>query len=645
MIEEARRCDLYLRTKYPHLKTKIFKFNNGWYGIYADNYPQPFSSFEDEFNNKIKPITYMVCVLEKKPENVEEIPIVKDNEIASDYAGIPYTIWQIERLIQYKFSDISVIGASQEVSKTDIILYVRNIKNNEMRKKLTVFIDSLKLKAPFRIVEDENDICLFLENEKKRKSEIKDFIRKNPNLPDIEQQISNPVFNMLPIKKGFSIKKEELDEQFFFERIEDIYKGNIKKSNIISDLDDSLNCYIDYSLLGSDNVNIRNGIVLYDKIFIDLPLMKSLDEFCNEQKIKKDEFLELCNSGKINVVLSHPGFQYDNSFTDAIYNSSPNSIITRRLISSLIIADLVEINNSYFINNIDGLLENSYEISKEIAEKFNKKIEAIYDFLLWPQMALRKSFESFLFDSPMRIPSFGINNTFSSYKTQLNADMSQTIDFELGINADKVHIANAFNAIYFPYHEINGKYTNRPATSLMADRLNFYKNASIEKSLSYFENRKSIIAGEKVIMPIDLIDINEYIPIAELNKLSEQNNSSNQFNSIFSFLAQQSSEERLKTIKNYNELVQKEINKRNIGRTLVDFSITAGLDGIGLLVPFLGIGTAIAKKGAEKTGISSKLKKQWETTQEILKNGTYNEKKAISFLAKISPVARLNYYN
>lgn len=77
----------------------------------------------------------------------------------------------------------------------------------------------------------------------------------------------------------------------------------------------------------------------------------------------------------------------------------------------------------------------------------------------------------------------------------------------------------------------------------------------------------------------------------------------------------------------------------------MDFSITAGLDGIGLLVPFLGIGTAIAKKGAEKTGISSKLKKQWETTQEILKNGTYNEKKAISFLAKISPVARLNYYN
>ena len=145
---------------------------------------------------------------------------------------------------------------------------------------------------------------------------------------------------MLPIKKGFSIKKEELDEQFFFERIEDIYKGNIKKSNIISDLDDSLNCYIDYSLLGSDNVNIRNGIVLYDKIFIDLPLMKSLDEFCNEQKIKKDEFLELCNSGKINVVLSHPGFQYDNSFTDAIYNSSPNSIITRRLISSLIIPDV-----------------------------------------------------------------------------------------------------------------------------------------------------------------------------------------------------------------------------------------------------------------------------------------------------------------
>ena len=104
------------------------------------------------------------------------------------------------------------------------------------------------------------------------------------------------------------------------------------------------------------------------------------------------------------------------------------------------------------------------------------------------------------------------------------------------INSDKVHIASALNSVYFPYSEKDGKYTNRPTTSLMADRLNFYKSATLDTDSEYFNERNQILSGMQNILPIDIIDVNDYIPLHELQKVSDCFYTSSQFNSIFSFL-------------------------------------------------------------------------------------------------------------
>ena len=652
--KEILRCDFYLRTKYPHLNTRIFKLKNGFYAIYADNYPKPFSSFEDKFHNQIKPICTPILVTETIPSQFDkELSPYADTEIASTYAGMPLTVWQLQRLVQYNFPDIDIVLVDQDNQSRQLLFYVRMIQNDEERKKIENFITSLELKMSFRIIEDDNEIKSALSKEKEIKEDIKSFLQKNPNLPNVDEQISNHVFNMLPIRQQtWHIKAEERDEELFFERLECIYKGTINKTDIAGINDNSLNCYIDYSMLDCSNINIRNGILLYDKVFIDLPLMKSIEDFCNEQKVRKDELLELCNKGKINFILTHPSVQYDKDFLENLYDSVPNSIITRRTLSSLIIADLVEINKNYFINTVDGILANSLDLSKELADRFKKPVDEIYRFLTWPQTALRKSFEVLLFDSPTRLPLFGINNTFPDFKNFVTKEKASTIEFELLMNTDKVHIASALNSIYFPYHEKNGTYTNKSSTSLMADRLNFYKNASIEKSLEYSQCRNSILKGNQNITPIDLIDINEYIPIDELNKISDLYYSSSQFNSIFSFLAHQSEQERIKTIRNYNELIEKEINKKGRKKLGADFAINGALDGIGVLLsvlniafPVIGLATTGIKLGLEKIGINDKVVKKWEKSNSITKDGIYDEKRAISFLAKINPVARLNVYN
>ena len=645
--------ELYLRTKYPHLNTRIFKLKNGFYAIYADNYPKPFSSFEDKFHNQIRPITAPVSLTETIPENFEkEITPLSDTDIVSDYSGIPFSSFQLQRLIQFKFPNINCICITHDNSDY-IDFYIQKISDEDTQLKFINFINSLELSLPFKTIDDEKEIETIILKEKQRKDKLNDFYRKNPSAKNFEESISNPVLNMIPLKQqSLHIKAEERDEEQFFDRVENIYKGIITKHDILPINRDSLNCYIDYSMTGCENINIRNGVLLYDKVFIDLPLMETIESFCNRQKVKKDDLLDLCNRGKVNFILTHPSIQYDRDFLETLYSTTPNSIITRRLLSSLIIADLVDINKNYFINTVDGLLESSFDFANLIADRLHKDKEEIYKFLIWPQMALRSSFECLLFNSPTRIASFGINNTFPDFLKLFDKEKGEKLELDFMINSDKVHIASALNSVYFPYSEKDGKYTNRPTTSLMADRLNFYKNATLNTGSEYFNERNQILSGMQNILPIDIIDVNDFIPLHELQKVSDCFYTSSQFNSIFSFLAKQDVPERIEIIKKYNELVDKEINKKQNKKTSIDFAINGVFDGVGVLLsalkfffPVIGLATTGIKFFSEKSGLTETILKRVEKTQKIMKNGNYNEEKAISFLAKINPVARFNIYN
>ena len=249
--KEILRCDFYLRTKYPHLNTRIFKLKNGFYAIYADNYPKPFSSFEDKFHNQIKPITSPVLLTEKIPENFEEeLTPLSDSDIVSDYSGIPFSTFQLQRLIQFKFPNINCICINHENSSDHIDFYIREISNEDTRLKLITFINSLGLKLAFKIIDDDKKIETIIVKEKQRKDKLNDFYKKNPRAENFEEMISNPVLNMIPLRQqSLHIKAEERDEELFFDRLENIYKGIIKKNDILQIGYDSLNCYIDYSMI------------------------------------------------------------------------------------------------------------------------------------------------------------------------------------------------------------------------------------------------------------------------------------------------------------------------------------------------------------------------------------------------------------
>jgi len=637
MNERVRRAELYLRKKYPHLATRIFKLNNGFYGILLEDFTGNFDEIKKEFEYEIKPVATPVMLLEKIPDCIEEeLPIINDTEIGKNFSGLSLTLPDLKYLLISKFPMIEIIHLESFERERKLNVYTDIISDANLKKELIDFLYSLDIPMDFYLIENKTE---GLTKEKKENEKQKDAFSSmsndNPITKSYFDSLYNPVMHSFPAKlQGKSIIYEERDEQMWFDKLGEIYAGNFTKADILKTTNTSNSCCIDYSIF--DNVNIRNGIVLYDKIYVEPPVDLKIKSFCSTQKIKPDEIIELCKENKLTFILPQPSFRYDSDFLTELYKINPNSILSKRALSSLIICDLVEINKNYFINTL-GIGDSVYEMSQIIKEIDKNYVKTdLYNIYMWPQKALRSVLEVFLFGSTYKSAVFGINNIFTD---RLDKEKKEEIEFEFIVNSNKVHISSALNSQYFPHFE-GTTYSNQAVTSLMGNMLNFYKNSSIEQIQNYVTERQKIIM-KKPILPVSLIEVNEYASVTELYSLSKKYFSPNNFNSILGYLLNLSTEEMEEKIIEYNKLVEGKINRRKIASSLLDISITAACDAIGMYRPFFSTGVKIFDTYVIKAGLikSKKIEKIREAFIKLSK--VYNEKKTISFLSKINSVARL----
>jgi len=639
MDERIRRTDLYLRAKYPHLDTRIFKLTDDFYGILLKNFTGNFNEIQKEFDYSIKPMTIPVHLFEKIPSNIEkELPIIKDDEIGNNFSGLPLTLLEVKYLLMAKFPMIEILHLEEFFDPDGKLNFYTDIISDEnIKKDLINFLYSLDIPLKYYLIENKiegiNKGKREREEREKSSSSIKD---SNPLTSTYFDSLENPIIHSFPTKLSKTkIICEERDEQIWFDKLGEIYAGKFTKTDILNDVNINNSCYIDYSLF--NNVNIRNGIVLYDKIFVELPVSSDIKTFCSAQKINSDEIIQLCKENKLTFILPQPSFRYDFNFLNELYKINSHCILSRRALSALIICDLVEINKNHFVNAL-GISDSIYEIS-EIIKQTNEKYHKIdfYNIFTWPQKALRSVLEVFLFGSTYKSVNFGINNLFTD---MFDNKQKKEMEFEFGINSDKAHISSALNSQYLPYFE-GTIYSNRIVTSIMGNMLNFYKNSSIEKIQNYVTERQKIITNN-TMLPINLIEVAEYKSITELNHLSKKYFSSNNFSSILGYFLSLPPEDMRKKIIEYNSLVENEINRSKKKSDIIDLSVTAVTDLVGLFIPFFGTMAKTLVDIVQKSNLSKlKIDKIREAFYKLEQGQKYDEKKAISFLSKINSVARL----
>lgn len=621
-----RRTDLYLRTKHPEVITTIYKINEQQFLIKCDNINGDFFKFKEDFNHSIRLLGTFVDVVENIPsEFIEIVPNITDTEIAKDFEGIPLTKPGLLNLLISKFPNVHFFKI--EDGPGTVTVYTASFKEKEGttthyrflnkadREKIQQFLDNFKSPIIFTIQEEEVE----------KPETLESFNHLNPT-----QFIYAANFKRKYVPE-FSLR----DEAIWFDNVDKIFEGNYKKDDLFFYNPDEYSCYVDYSIF--DNIDIRNHLFLFQTVYLTLPFEKNIGSWLKQRKIQKNEFLELVKRNRIKVVLTQPESRYDITFINEIYESNPNAVITRRALAALQQIDIVEISDQYLLNDIEVFKElNKYcEIIGEVT-KMNPKF--IYDFLVWPIRARRDSFEKLNDGGLFSMASFGVN---TAIEKRISEAFKKDLSFEFTTNATSIHLANSLNATYFPFKTQDG-YSDAFYANIMGEMLNFYKSANSRTIKSFIDSKQKINSGILPISPIDIIEINDYISITELEDVLSKDVVFPNSKRLIESLSELSDEERKTKINQYNTAVTKKLNRRTKSKDAIDLGQNVVMDVTGALTGFSVLGSAfsLAKIGGKKLTASIPLIKNISNKiEEAMNNDT--DKLNIHYLTKINRVARV----
>lgn len=623
-IGAVRRTDLYLRADYPELDTTIYRLDEFQFAIYADNFPDDFTSFKEKFNNEIRLISAIVELIEEVPTDyLEIIDNIDDKEISKNFEGIPMSKITLFNLLHskfprikfYKLDDtdgvITIHIAKYKVQQGNVthLIYMNKVE----RQSLEHFLANLNSGLEFKIIEEQFD--------------KKPPIEKNNAL--------NPVHfiyaSNLSHRKASDFYRR--DEALWYDKVDDIFQGNFKKNDLYFYENDSYSCYVDFSIF--PNIDLRNHLFLYELIYLTPPFEKDISAWLKESKIERQEFFNLVERKRIKLVLTQPEFRYDIKFINAIYEIDENAVITRRALACMQQIDLVDKYENYLFKDI-ATLKDIKKFTVAIAEKLGKDPKALYNAIVWPVKAMRGSFEALNERGLASASIYGVNKIVEK---GASAAFKRDLDFEYTTNSPAIHLAHSLDATYFPFR--NDDYSDEFYASTMGTMLNFYKSATPTNLKSFMENDRRAQTGTTIINPIDLIEVNDYISITDLEAVLSQETIFPESKKLIETLATLEDAERAKKVAYYNKEVTRRVNKKKKKTGIIDLSTNVLLDAVGFFtgIPGLGTGLSIVKSGLKMANQDSAVKNVTEKIESALDKDTDSQN--IKYLTKISAVAKI----
>lgn len=104
--QQVRRIDVELRSRLPHLTTRIFEISEESYVIWFDRMLTDAEHFKAEFQHDVRYATVPVEITNEFPTSfLREWPTILDSELSKDFAGLSFTNFGLVNLIAAKFPD------------------------------------------------------------------------------------------------------------------------------------------------------------------------------------------------------------------------------------------------------------------------------------------------------------------------------------------------------------------------------------------------------------------------------------------------------------------------------------------------------------------------------------------------------------
>ena len=579
-----RRVDLNLRSVYFDLETTIYKIADAPYQIFIAVQGSEFAAIAYQFDREIKPISYPVRLVNTAPDVYEKlIDAIPDENIAQALAGIDYTVFDILHLLHYKFPQIHFYKINSTPTKSIVHIYLLEqatpmgksfpLLGQTERSAILDFLAGLKLPYIFELIEDQVTQAPAIE------------------LP----HIINPVFNLFTDSLMTRPVSEfvQRDEALWFDHVDAIYTGEFTKADLAFIDAGKYACYADLSVF--ENIDIRNFLFLYQTVYLSLPIEKDLRDWLKGQRIKEEEFAELIKRDRIKLVLVQPEYRYrDSGFFQVLYKINPNAIITRRALATLQQIDLVEMADNYIFNDA-SILSELKVFCEGVGSKLSLNGKQYYDLLTWPLKAKRSSFSSLNLGGVLTMGALGVNKVLDKV---VSDRIGKDVSFEFTMNGANIHPSHALNATYFPYFDPKG-YSDAFYANITGDFLNFFRRATPENIVTLNTPSGQSQQHIPMINPIEVIEVNNYMPILEMDDVLTAANAFPKSQYLISYLASLDLGSRATRIDWYNKKVKEVTEKKQKRSKWINLGLNAGLDTVGLVsgAAFLGLGFEAIRSG------------------------------------------------
>ena len=494
---QVRRTDLYFRSEYPYLSTKIYQLSEHKFVIAIVGGWSDFDKLKEVFDHKIKPLGTPVALVCTEPEQYErELNAIPDSDIVYNFSGLLLTMPQLNALVPSLLPQFDYLGSAEDHSNQTIKYFFKSPLEDEDVEYIQAAL--VKLELPYKPL-----VCL-------KKDEVSDVHRQAKHaVPD--RDMSFEVMSMSHYTRYSNLKLPYLkrDDEYWFDNVDKIYRGDLKKDDLFFWDKNKASCYLDLSVF--ENINIRNHILLYDVIYMTLPL-GGIDPFLQKHKISRRELLWLIENERLVIFNVQPESRLDVMFLQEAHERRPESVVSRRSISALCAMDLVELNKNYIFNELIDRAINESEMRKVSS---HKNIDVLLNFIFWPKSALRKSFDMLLLGGPMSITNYGANRIMEDI-----CQDNDKLQFEYSIASQNAHIAHALGATYFPFITNTG-YTDAPFSAVIGNTLNVYKACNFESFAPYSRLMASSLNSNISESVFETLDLNEFVDIEEFVSCSD----------------------------------------------------------------------------------------------------------------------------
>lgn len=486
-VGRVRRIDAHLRHRYPNLVTNLYEIASNRFLIVFDRSIQDASHIESEFNDSIRFATTDVSVTNDVPSTyLRTIPPLSDAEALSHMVGLPLSRIQVLNILLSRFPDVDIVTVQDDLDEHLFRIILGKKPDSTVEAALADFADGLGLPVPVVLQ-----------------------VARHEAPEEVAPLPHEALFVWASRLRPHAPRHVRADEAFWFDNIRPISLNMFPPTSFPGIRDGMFRCYMDLTT-GTNYMNLRQALLLYDEVWCSLPLESSHDRFLMDQALAEDDLLALVDAGRLRFVTTQPEERLNVRFLEAAYERNPLAMLGRRTTAALLVADLVQTADASRLND-PAALEVLPAVCEILAPTIGVDAHRLLRVFLWPLASRRASLNGLLANGSWGSPVADLGQVIADH---LRSKRDVDVELEVRVLSPAVHIAHALNATLFGslgeprvWHQLQ---------SIVGRHLNFHRHFTDRSARPWTENEMRRLQGTTVVPAIQLFEFDRRIPIQEV---------------------------------------------------------------------------------------------------------------------------------